>query len=182
MFSFWCNFQPCYVVLNIKKRRLKFSCDCWCPQRKKAFWKKSSPWTLTSKVNIWLGNHFFLSLRWGFNHLRCCKFFLIRHHPPPPLFPTYNLRQNCWENCILRTHFSKHRSGTGCSLSLFPWKQCLCVFKRKPAPLAFVGSNIELGEGVFSPQCVVLDMMGKTFSNNFVRDCRLQLFFIWSGK
>ena len=90
VFSFWCNFQPCYVVLNIKKRRLKFYCDCWCPRRKNAFWKNSSPWTLTSKVNIWLGNHFFLSLRWGFNHFRCCKFFFglainPRPHPRPKL-------------------------------------------------------------------------------------------------
>ena len=146
--------------------------------------EKTLSWTLTSKVNIWLGNHFFLSLQFAEALIiyDAASFFFIRHHPPPHLFPTYNLRQNCWENCILGEHFSKHRSGTGCSLSLFPWKQCRCVFKRKPDPLAFVGSNIELGEGVFSPQCVVLDMMGKTFSSNFVRDCRLQLFFIWSGK
>ena len=88
VFSFWCNCQLCYVVLNIKKRRLKFYCDCWCPRRKNAFWKNSSPWTLTSKVNIWLGNHFFLSLRWGFNHFRCCKFFfklVITPLPSPPI-------------------------------------------------------------------------------------------------
>ena len=154
---------------------------------KKAFWKNSSPWTLTSKVNIWLGNPFFLSLRWGFNHFRCRKFFLnwsSTPHPPTPLppFSTYNLGQNCWENCILGQHFSKHRSCTGSSLSPFPWKQCCCVFKRKPDPWAFAGSNIELGEGAFSPQCVVLeivllrrkvDMMEKTFSSSFVRNCRL---------
>ena len=87
VFSFWCNCQPCYVVLNIKKRRLKFYCDCWCPRRKNAFWKNSSPWTLTSKVNIWLGNHFFLSLRWGFNHFRCCKFFFNWSSPPLPSPP-----------------------------------------------------------------------------------------------
>ena len=43
-----------------------------------------------------------------------------------------------------------------------------------------MGSNIELGEGVFFPQRRVLeivllrrkvDMMGKTFSSSFVRDC-----------
>ena len=43
-----------------------------------------------------------------------------------------------------------------------------------------MGSNIELGEGVFFPQrrrleIVLLlrkvDMMGKTFSSSFVRDC-----------
>ena len=92
----------------------------------------------------------------------------------------YNLEQNCWENCILGQHFSKHPSCTGSSLSPFPWKQCCCVFKRKPDPWAFVGSNIELGEGVFFPQrrrleIVLLrgkvDMMGKTFSSSVVRDC-----------
>ena len=65
---------------------------------------------------------------------------------------SYNFGQNCWENCILGQHFSKHRSCTGSSLSPFPWKQCCCVFKRKPDPWAFVESNIELGEGVFFPQ------------------------------
>ena len=58
-------------------------------------------------------------------------------------------------------HFSKHRSCTGSSLSPFPWKQCCCVFKRKPDPWAFVGSNIELGEGVFFPQ-------RRRFGNSFV--------------
>ena len=74
---------------------------------------------------------------------------------------TYNLGQNCWENCILGEHFSKNRSCTGSSLSPFPWKQCCCVFKRKPDPWAFVGSNIELGEGVFFPQ-------RRRFGNSFV--------------
>ena len=64
----------------------------------------------------------------------------------------YNLGQKCWENCILGKYFSKHRSSTGSFLSPFPWKQCCCVFKRRPDPWAFVGSNIELGEGVFFPQ------------------------------
>ena len=73
----------------------------------------------------------------------------------------YNLGQNCWENCILGQYFSKHRSCTGSSLSPFPWKQCCCVFKRKPDPWAFVGSNIELGEGVFFPQ-------RRRFGNSFV--------------
>ena len=86
VFGFWCNFQPCYVVLNIKKRRLKFYCDCWCPRRKKPFWKNSSPWTLTSEVNIWLGNHKPLlpvpSLwLWSFPMLQV--FFKICHPPPP---------------------------------------------------------------------------------------------------
>ena len=65
---------------------------------------------------------------------------------------TDNLWQNCWENCVLGEHFSKHHSCTGYSLSSFPWKQCCCVFKRKLDPWAFVGSNIELGEGDFFPQ------------------------------
>ena len=91
--------------------------------------EKTLSWTLTSKVNIWLGNHFFLSLRWGFNHLRCCKFFFNSSSPPPPLFPTYNLRQNCWENCILGQHFSKHRSCT--SSSLFPLKAMLLRIQKK---------------------------------------------------
>ena len=43
-------------------------------------------------------------------------------------------------------------------LPSFPKKQCCCVFKRKPDAWAFVGSNIELGEGVFSPQYVVLEI------------------------
>ena len=98
----------------------------------------------------------------------------------PPTFTSYNLGQNCWENCILGQHFSKQRSCTGSSLSPFPWKQCCCVFKRKPDPWVFEGSNIELGEGVFFPQrrCLEIvllrrkvDMMGKTFSSSFVRDC-----------
>ena len=92
VFSFWCNFQACYVV-NIKKTRLKFYCDCWCPRSKKAFWKNYSPWTVTSEVNIWLGNHFVLSLRWGFNHFRCRKYlFLIGHHQPlsPSPSSSYN--------------------------------------------------------------------------------------------
>ena len=74
---------------------------------------------------------------------------------------SYNLGHNCWENCILGQHFSKHRSCTGSSLSPFPWKQCCCVFKRKRDPWAFVGSNIELGEGVFFPQ-------RRRFRNTFV--------------
>ena len=46
-----------------------------------------------------------------------------------------------------------------------------------------MGSNIELGEGVFFPQrrrleIVLLlrkvDMMGKTFSSSFIRDCNLR--------
>ena len=98
---------------------------------------------------------------------------------------SYNLGQNCWENCILGQHFSKHRSCTGSSLSPFPWKQCCYVFKRKPGPWAFVGGNIELGEGVSFRKGVVLeivllcrkvDMMGKPFSSSFVWDC------IWLGK
>ena len=101
VFSFWCNFQPCYVVLNIKKTRLKFYCNCWCPRCKKAFWKNSSPWTLTSKVNIWLGNHFFLSLRWGFNHFRCWKFFLVGHHPPLPL-PILDLQS--WTKLLRKSY------------------------------------------------------------------------------
>ena len=94
---------------------------------------------------------------------------------------TYSLGQNCWENCILGQHFSKNRSCTGSSLSPFPWKQCCCVFKRKPDPWAFVGSNIESGEGVFFPQRRrfgnsfvaerKVDMMGEPFSSSFVRDC-----------
>ena len=35
---------------------------------------------------------------------------------------SYNLGQNCWENCILGKHFSKRCSCTGSSLSPFPWK------------------------------------------------------------
>ena len=73
----------------------------------------------------------------------------------------YNLEQNCWENCILGQNFSKHRSCIGSSLSPFPWKQCCCVFKKKPGPWALVGSNIELGEGVFFPQT-------RPFGNSFV--------------
>ena len=73
----------------------------------------------------------------------------------------YNLGQNCWENCVLGEHFSKHRSCTGSSLSPFPWKQCCCVLKRKPDPWAFLGSNIELGEGDFFPQ-------RRRFGNAFV--------------
>ena len=73
----------------------------------------------------------------------------------------YNLGQNCWENCVLGEHFSKHRSCTGSSLSPFPWKQCCCVLKRKPDPWAFLGSNIELGEGDFFPQ-------RRPFGNTFV--------------
>ena len=42
-----------------------------------------------------------------------------------------------------------------------PWKQCCCVFKRKPDPWAFVGSNFELGEGVFF-------MQSHWFGNSFV--------------
>ena len=33
-----------------------------------------------------------------------------------------------------------------------PWKRCCCVFKRKPDPWVFVGSNFELGKGVFFTQ------------------------------
>ena len=73
----------------------------------------------------------------------------------------YNLGQKSWENCILGKYFSKHRSCTGSFLSPFPWKQCCRVFKRKPDPWAFVGSNIELGEGVFFPQ-------RRRFGNSFV--------------
>ena len=79
----------------------------------------------------------------------------------PKASQDYNLGQNCWENCILGQHFSKHRSCTGSSLSPFPWKQCCCVFKRKPDPWAFVASNIELGEGVFF-------MQRRPFGNSFV--------------
>ena len=104
-----------------------------------------------------------------------------------PLF--YNLGQNCWENCILGQHFWKHHSCTGSSLSPFPWKQCCCVFKGKPDPWAFVGSNIELGEGFFFRKGVVLEivllrrkvyMMGKTFSSSFVRDCSISRLFFFS--
>ena len=35
---------------------------------------------------------------------------------------------------------------------LYTWTACCYVFKRKPDPWAFVGSNIELGEGVFFAQ------------------------------
>ena len=73
----------------------------------------------------------------------------------------YNLGQNCWKNCILGEYFSKHRSCTVSSLSPFPWKQCCFVFKRKPVPWAFVGSNIELGKGDFFPQ-------RRRFGNSFV--------------
>ena len=42
---------------------------------------------------------------------------------------TYNLGQNCWQNCILRQHFSKNRSCTGSSPFPLPWKQC-CIQKK----------------------------------------------------
>ena len=45
--------------------------------------------------------------------------------------------------------------------SSLPLKAMFCVFKRKPDPWAFVGSNIELGEGVFFPQ-------RRRFGNSFV--------------
>ena len=57
--------------------------------------------------------------------------------------------------------FAKHRSCTVSSLSPFLWKQCCCVFKRKPVAWAFVGSNIELGKGDFFPQ-------RRRFGNSFV--------------
>ena len=80
---------------------------------------------------------------------------------PCEIQSTYNLGQNWRENCILEKHFSKHRRCTSSSLSPFTWKQCCCVFKKKPDPWTFVGSNIELGEGVFFPQ-------RHRFGNSFV--------------
>ena len=55
------------------------------------------------------------------------------------------------------------------------------MFKRKPDPSAFVGSNIELGrKGISFDKAAVLEIvlfrrivyiMGKTFSSSFVQDC-----------
>ena len=42
-----------------------------------------------------------------------------------------------------------------------PESNVVVYFKRKPDPWAFVGSNIELGEGVFFPQ-------RRRFGNSFV--------------
>ena len=50
---------------------------------------------------------------------------------------------------------------TGSFLSPLPWKQCFCIFKRKPDPWAFVGRNIHLSEGNFFPQ-------SRRFGNSFV--------------
>ena len=79
----------------------------------------------------------------------------------PASYSGHNLEQNCFESCIIGESFSKHRSCTDSSLSSSPWKQCCCVFKRKPDSSAFVGSNIELGEGDFFPR-------SRCFGNSFV--------------
>ena len=95
---------------------------------------------------------------------------------------TYNLGQNCWESCKLEEHFSKHRSCYRFSLSPFPRKQCCCVFRRKPGPSAFVGSNIELGKVISFHKAAGLEIvlfrrivhiMGKTLSKRFVQDYSL---------
>ena len=119
-------------------------------------------------------------------------FFLIVHHPPAP--PPPHSRPTILDKTVekieyLDSIFLNIVAVPVLSSPSSPESNVVvaCVLKRKPDPWAFVGSNIELGEGVFSPQCVVLeivllrrkvDMVGKTFSSSFVWDCRLQLFFI----
>ena len=82
--------------------------------------------------------------------------------------------KNCWENCILGKHFSKHRSCTGSSLSPFPWKH----IQKKAWSLDVCGKQHWIGGRGFLLEIVLLRrkvvMMGKTFSSSFVRDCSLQ--------
>ena len=107
---------------------------------------------------LWLVDKYIISRK----NIHIAKLPLVLHEETKnSCMGGYNLGQNCWENCKLGQHFSKHRSCTGSSLCPFPWKQCCCVFKRKPDPWAFVGSNIELGEGVFFRQ-------RRRFGNSFV--------------
>ena len=63
-----------------------------------------------------------------------------------------------------------------------PESNVVVYSKESLIPGRLSGSNIELGEGVSFRKGVVLeivwlrrkvDMMGKTFSSSFVRDCRL---------
>ena len=52
---------------------------------------------------------------------------------------TYNLGQNCWENCILGQHFSKNRSCTGSSLCPLPLKAMLLCIQKKAWSLGVCG-------------------------------------------
>ena len=54
----------------------------------------------------------------------------------------YNLGQNCWANCILGQHFSKHRSCTGSSLSL---KAMLLCIQKKAWSLGVCGKQHWIG-------------------------------------
>ena len=94
---------------------------------------------------------------------------------------SYNLGQNCLENCVLGEHFPKHPSCIDSSHSPSPWKQC-CVFKKRLIPGRLQGAALNWGEGISFRKAVVLEIvllrrivyiMGKTFSSTFVRDCSL---------
>ena len=96
---------------------------------------------------------------------------------------SYNLGQNCLENCILGEHFPKHpiRSCIDSSHSPSPRKQC-CVFKKSLIPERLQEAALNWGRGISFRKAVVLEIvllrrivyiMGKTFSSSFVRDCSL---------
>ena len=129
-------------------------------------------------------HHIFASLHHA--HVRTDQKAKVTRRTPYITIYSYNLEQNCWENCILGQHFSKHRSCTSSSLS--PESNVVVYSKESLIPGRLWEATLNWGKGFsfrkgFVLEIVLLrskvDMMGKTFSSNFVRDCRLaNLLFI----
>ena len=146
-------------LFSCRVTRSENSAKVWCV----ICWSNRSGWNSRFLANLLDGN----------------VLFVLKNRNVCPLLFTQSARKNhAW-----KMNFA----------NLLDWPlqssktyHCCCVFKRKPDPWAFVGSNIELGEGVFFPSFGVVleivllrrkvDMMGKTFSSSFVRAC------IWLGK
>ena len=67
------------------------------------------------------------------------------------------------------------------------WKQCCCVFKRKPDPGRLQEATLDWGKGLYLRKAIDLETVllrkvvrinKKTFSSSFVRDCSLTLNFL----
>ena len=103
---------------------------------------------------------------------------------------TCNLGQNCWENCILGQHFLKIVAVPVLSSPPSTESNVVVYSKESLIPGRFWEATLNRGKGFSSRKGVVLeivllrrkvDMMGKTFSSSFVRDCGFILNSIISG-
>ena len=102
----------------------------------------------------------------------------------------YNLGQNCWENCILDSIFLNIVAVPVLPSPPSPESNVVVYSKESLIPGRLWEATLNWGKGFSFRKGVVLeivllrrrvDMMGKTFSSSFVRDCSYVITHIKRG-